>query len=127
MNKKEATYQTKFNQYLRLTGLRGYFELKYISKKVKNFNYRLIEPHQIASLLAAQDTGFVFKLSDADPRIKPFDCISTPPLFSYVVLIFESRCFIIAIDDFLRERDTTGAKSLSLDRSFDICTKTVFL
>lgn len=122
MIKKEAHFQTIFNQYLRQTKMQGHFELKQATGNT--LPYSKIEEHQIEGLLAAQESEFVWKYSDQDQRQKPFDCSCIPPLPSYLVVRFVSVFYIIPINSIVGERGS-GKKSLRKEDAFRLCVKAV--
>ena len=123
--KKEANFQIVFNKYLRATGMQGYFELKQTKTM---FSFSAFEPHQITSLLAAQEHGLVYKLSDSDMRIKPFDCISTPPLTAYIVISFTKFFCIIPVNAFVayvQKPDHNSQKSLTMLKARELAYRVV--
>lgn len=125
MIKREANFQTVFNQYLRAKKLYGHFELKQTSGNSIPFSD--VKLHQVEGLLAAQENGFVWKLSDEDSRQKPFDCISTPPTLSYVVFKYPGVFYIISILGMIQERIDNKRKSLTKERAKAICLYEVLL
>lgn len=109
MKKREADFQVTFNQYIRKKGLRGYFELKQTRGNLLSFSS--FEPQQIESLKAAQENGFVHKISDADMRIKPFDSLSCPPLPAFIVVKFHKVFYIVPLDAWIdRQKVVHGLK-----------------
>ena len=123
MKKREAQFQTIFNQYLRKKKLFGYFELK--QARYGSLAFNAVKKHQIEGLRSARMSGFVWKLSDEDSREKPFDCISVPPLMSYVVVNYTRRFYIITIYDFMAEMDSSERESLTEERAKKISTVAV--
>lgn len=115
MTKREADFQSVFNQYLRKKRMYGNFELKQTTGKSIRFD--AVEPHQGVGLLAASAEGFVWKYSDQDQRQKPFDCSSIPPLPGYVVLRFPKHFYIIKIERFLLEKVESDRLSITEERS----------
>ena len=103
MKKKEAKSQIQFNQYLRETGMRGFFELKQTDSET--FPFAKIEKNQWEGLEAAEKNGLVWKLSDEDSRPKPCDCLSIPPLPSYLVIRFLDGFYLIRFEVILKLRD----------------------
>ena len=97
--KKEAKWQTIFNQYLREKQkngeMYGFYELK--QTNLDYFPFNKIEEHQLDGLLAAEQNGLIWKFSDEDQRQKPFDCISMPPLPSYLVIKFPDGFYCMSI------------------------------
>lgn len=121
--KREADFQTQFNRYLRETKMIGAFELK--QTKTYLLPFSALKEHQEHGLLAAQINGFVWKLSDADPREKPFDCISTGTIPAYVVIKYPKLFAIIKIEAFIKERNESVLKSLPRERAKEIATKVI--
>jgi hypothetical protein len=99
----EAKYQTIFNQYLREKKMYGFFELKY--SNAETFPFSKIETVQWEGLQATQKNGLVWKLSDQDQRQKPCDCLSIPPLDSYLVIKFKDGFYIIKFQKIVDLRD----------------------
>ena len=120
--KREAQDQILFNNYLRESDLTGFFEIKHSSTEY--FNYCHFQPHQLKSLQALQKNGLVWKISDTDPRLKPCDCFSTPPLYSYVVIKYPRAFVVIGIDDFLLEK-SKGLKNLYYTHACSIAHKVI--
>ena len=110
--KKEAKYQIELNQYLRETGMRGFFELKQTDSQL--FSFAKIEKNQWEGLEAAEKNGLVWKLSDEDQRPKPCDTLSIPPLPSYLVIKFPTGYHLIRFQKILDMRDKG---SISISRS----------
>lgn len=122
MKKREASFQTEFNKYLRAKKLYGVFELKQTTTNY--FLFDAVKPHQVDGLLAAQDYGFVWKLSDMDIREKPFDCMNVPPVPGYVVIKYPGAFFIITIIAFLNAKERNRNKNrrtLSKEVAEQIC------
>jgi len=120
MIKHEAKSQVILTRIIRECGLRGAFELKQTTGDSLLFNS--IPQHQIDGLTAIQTNGFVWKLSDLDIRTKPFDMISTPPMFGYVVIHYKKHNIftIILIYDFVNEKENSHKKSLHFDRAYEL-------
>lgn len=123
MKKREAEFQTVFNRYIRQSDIYGAFELKQTRSNALAFDS--VEQHQCDSLMAIEENGLTWKLSDADPREKPCDSIRTKPMDSWIVVKYPS-CFVIipAMIFFLEEAESTR-KSLTLERAKIIATKIV--
>lgn len=100
---KEAKYQVIFNQYLREAKMYGFFELKQTDAQI--FPFSKIETVQWQGLQATQKNGLVWKLSDEDQRQKPCDCLSIPPLGSYLVIKFKDGFYIIKFQKIVDLRD----------------------
>lgn len=106
MKKKEAKWQTIWNQYLRESKHTGFFELKQTSKD--SFPFSQIEIHQYDGLQATEKSGLVWKLSDEDRRQKPCDAICIPPLPSYLVIKFPDAYYMIRIGEIVKLREGGG-------------------
>lgn len=117
--KREAQFQLWFNKYLRQKKLYGYFELKQTT--TDSIPFDAVDAHQLESLSAAQKTGIVYKISDSDQRIKPFDCFNAPPQPSYIVIRYPKTCYIITLTNFLIEKASSKRKSLTEKRAEEIC------
>lgn len=101
--KKEAKHQIIFNQYLRESGLHGFFELKQTA--TDSFAFAKIETNQWEGLEATEKHGLVWKLSDEDSRPKPCDCFNIPPLPSYLVIKYPDGFYIIRFNKIIDMRD----------------------
>lgn len=119
MKHREADFQTIFGKYIRIKKLYGNFELKRTS--TDKLLLSEVKPHQLAGLLAAQENGFFWKLSDADPRQKPFDCSFSPPCDSWIVIRYPGVFFIILATCFAEECKDPNKKSISKQRAREIC------
>jgi hypothetical protein len=110
---KEAGHNTQLNKYLRDQRAKGfycYYELKKTGGQI--FYVDAFESHQLSSLVASENEGLVWKLSDQDQRKKPFDGFSTPPLPSYVIIKYPKAFLFFRVKAFLeiRDRITDGGK-----------------
>jgi|DEB19_MinimDraft_2_1074335.scaffolds.fasta_scaffold95538_2 hypothetical protein len=112
--KHEAKAQVIFNQYLREKRPYGYFELKHTDKAY--FPFSKIEQVQYDGLQATEKEGFVWKLSDMDSRPKPCDCLSMPPLPSYIVISFVRTFYFIRIRDIVKMKEE-GKLSVTLEEA----------
>ncbi len=124
MKKKEAKWQTIWNQYLRETKIPGFFELKQTTKNSLPFS--AIEIHQYDGLQATELSGLVWKLSDEDSRQKPCDAISIPPLPSYVVIKFPDAYYMIRIGEIVKLRENGGI-GLTVEQAGEVAEKVVRL
>lgn len=118
MIKHEQKWQTLFNTYLRekqsKNEMFGYYELKQTIKDF--FPFAKIEKVQWDGLQATERSGLVWKWSDEDQRQKPCDCVSIPPLPSYLVIKFPDGFYCIRIGEILKLRDT-GMIGITLDEA----------
>lgn len=103
--KREAKITPEIEKYIRLKCIYGLIEVK--QTRARTLNFSSFESHQLTNLIAAIDDGVIHKLSDADPRLKPGDIISLPPIMSWVVIKFPSATYFIQtyhIQKLMRER-----------------------
>ena len=103
INKREAHWQTVFNQYLREKKMHGFFELKVTV--METFPFSKIESVQYEGLQATEHNGLIWKLSDQDMRPKPCDVLSIPPLPSYIVIHFVDGFYFIRIAEIVKMRE----------------------
>jgi hypothetical protein len=118
MIKREAKLQTQFTSFLKQKKLQGYYELKHSTTDAILFSS--VEAHQVQALLNASLHGLVWKISDSDPRTKPFDCFCAPPMRSYVVIRFKSGVVAVGVDEFIAEKITSGEKKLTYEKAKQI-------
>ncbi len=104
MSKKEAKIQVVWNQYLREKKLYGFFELKQTDTETLPFSK--IEIVQYEGLQATEKNGLVWKWSDEDRRPKPCDCVSIPPLPSYLVIKFKDGFYMIRFEKIVELRES---------------------
>ncbi len=124
MKKPEAKWQTIWNQYLRETKIPGFFELKQTTKNTLAFSK--IEIHQYDGLQATEKSGLVWKFSDDDRRQKPCDCVSIPPLPSYLVIKFPDAYYMIRISEIVKLREEGGI-SITHEQAENIAERIVVL
>ena len=103
MKKPESKSQIDLGQYLRETKMYGFFELKVTT--LNSFPFNKIEKVQYEGLQATEKHGLVYKLPDTDIRPKPCDCISVPPLPSYLVIKFTDTFYLIRFERIVELRD----------------------
>jgi hypothetical protein len=101
--KKEAKWQTVWNQYVREKKLYGFFELK--QTDTESFPFSKIETVQYDGLQATEKNGLVWKFSDTDMRPKPCDSVSIPPLPSYLVIKFPDGFYMIRFQRIVEHRE----------------------
>lgn len=124
--RKEAKHQILWSKYVQNQNKKGkyfYYELK--QTRVDYFPFDSFEEQQIPSLLALQNNGFCYKMSDADTRLKPCDGMSLPPLPSYVVVKYPKAFIMISINNFIHTRDTNKRKSLTYEKALSIAHKVI--
>lgn len=110
---KENKIQIKINHYINsLIGtpreLTGGFETKIV--RDNHFKLSQLEPQQKTYLLSLLDTSLYWKLSDADPRKKPFDFFVLPAGYSYLCIYFvESKnTYIVLFADIIKNKKKTS-------------------
>lgn len=129
--KREAKWQTIWSKYCQECAKRGEhwnYELK--QTKTDSFYFNSFEPQQIPSLIATENSGFHWKYSDADPRVKMFDGSIVPAQKGYVVIKYPDCFVMIRVGDFVKEdlessMLTKPIKSLSLQRAKDIAERII--
>jgi hypothetical protein len=128
MQKREAKFQAIFSKYVQDQNKKGkyfYYELKQTQSNC--FSFGAFEPQQLPSLQALEKSGWVGKLSDADPRIKPCDGMSTPPHPAYVVIAYPKAFVMIRVNNFILARNSTVRKTLTYDRALGIAEKIIHM
>jgi len=120
MVKREAKFTAKFHRWLKYkwpNGIPAYFEIKSSKEKELSISFDSVSEKQLNNL---QVKKFVYKFSDFDRMGTPLDmvCFSGK---GYVVLYYYRRnnkeFFIIPIDVFLKEKDSSIRRSLTEDRA----------
>jgi hypothetical protein len=119
----EARAQTVLGAYLREKKMYGFFELK-ICTGINHFSFAKIEPHQYEGLQATSKSGLVWKLSDQDMRQKPCDCLSIPPLPSYIVIKFKDGFYMVNINEIVRMREA-GAIAITKEQAEKVAEKII--
>lgn len=117
----EAKFQTRFSRFLRYgyTGKTAAFELKWA--KGDSIPFSALRPHQKDSLLAAKHGRLVYKIADDSIGFKPFDCFALKGTDAFVVIGFGSgKVFLIDIDDWCKEEDTSKRRSLTEERAEEL-------
>lgn len=122
----EKDFQTKFTRWLK-SGSNiptGAFELK-LSKGI-SLPFNAVQDHQIAALKIAKHGRLAFKIPDDSRGTKPMDCFLLAGTDAWVVVMFWERgqkeFFLIDVDAFVAERDSSKRKSLTSDRARGIGT-----
>ena len=123
MDKKEAKYNTLFNKYIRESKTYFYYELK--QTKANSISWNKIEHHQLEKLLAAEEHGLVWKLSDQDQRKKPFDGFSSPPQPAFVVIYFTDTFYMIPVKAFAYAKEHSGERTLTREFATDLSEKVI--
>lgn len=127
---KETDIQTIFGKNNKIHGC---FELK-LSKK-NSIAFNAVKPHQVIALSKASGSGLFHKISDfpmfagSKARFnsqKPFDCVFLKETPSFVVVCWyvplkPKEFHYILIEDWLGEEAVSKRKSLTKERSKEIC------
>ena len=120
--KKEAKWQTIFNQYLREKKWYIFHELK--QTNTESFQFAKIEYGQDEGLPALEKSGLVWKFSDEISRPKACDGVSIPPLPSYLVIKFKDEFCCIRYKEITKLRDE-GVISISKEKAEDLSEKII--
>ncbi len=117
------------------------FELKL--EKSKRLSFDRVYDHQVAGLRQAKHKGLYHKISDQPAAMingermhfgskKPFDCLYLKGLEAYVVVMFWEPnklkiAYLIDIDRWVKEKESSERKSLTEERAQKICSYTITL
>lgn len=113
MQKREALFQTQFNSFLRNEFKQtGVFELKHTRGK-DSLPFSEVKEHQLNALRACKHGTFAFKISDIGMVFNPFDCFSMHHVPAFVVIKFPAAFYMIDVDAFIEERNSSVRKSLT--------------
>lgn len=130
--KKEAEIQVKINHYIKsLIGtpkeLTGGFETKV--SHTSSFSLNSLEPQQLTHLTSLLTTALYWKLSDVDPRKKPFDFFVLPAGYSYLVIHFTKSkiTYVVLFVDILALKKTKKKQTFSEEEISQIATRIVKL
>lgn len=120
MNKREASFQTKFNRWLRYEyKYTAAFELK--SATTGSLPFHAVRPHQKDALLAVKHAALVYKIPDDSVGFKPFDCFSLKQQRAYVVVSYpEGSFYLVDIDKWCSEERVSSRRSLTEQRAKEI-------
>lgn len=124
MKKREASHTPKIEKYFKTMHYYCNWEIKQTT--TDSFAYSDVPDHQVNALLAAQDEGYTWKHSDLDPRVKPFDGSTIPPLPGVIVIKYPKAFIIITINNFLYKRDQSKRKSLTYEEAKAIADKIIY-
>jgi penicillin-binding protein-related factor A (putative recombinase) len=118
MKKREAKFQTRFNQWLRYVYLKNAktaiaFELK--STDGKSIPFNAVQTHQKDSLYNAKHTCLIYKIPDDSAGFKPMDSFALCGVRAYVVLEFtrSKKWYLIDIDNWLAYEKVSERKSIT--------------
>lgn len=125
MQKREAAFQTRFNLWLKhvyLPQIEGPVsmacELKYTDEK--SISFSAVAPHQQAALKAAAEWGLVYKIPDDSRSYKPFDSFCIRGSQAFIVLGFKNNFYLIRIDRWSDEEQTSTRRSITEERAGEI-------
>lgn len=124
MNKREASITPKIEKYLKQNKVYCAYEIKQTT--TDSLPFSAVEDHQVNALVAIQEEGLCFKLSDADPRVKPCDGFNMPPVPAYVVIQYPKAFVLITVNNFVHARMTNRKKSLTFEKAKEIADKIVY-
>lgn len=113
---KESTFQTAFGHWLKAYCKESaVYELKIC--KIKRFNLKKIEKHQIYNLKLAKSGCLYYKISDGSVGQKPMDCFTFYKSKAYLVIMFyrprETKSFYMIDIDKILKLIKNGAKSIT--------------
>jgi penicillin-binding protein-related factor A (putative recombinase) len=117
---KERDFQTKFSKWLKYNHEgSAAFELKIT--KTDSLPFSSLAEHQKESLLHVKHSRLVYKIPDDSRGSKPFDCFKMSNCPAFVVVYFythgEKQFYIIDIDKWVQEEETSKRKSLTRERA----------
>ena len=89
------------------------FELKIVQPGCA-YRFAQLADHQERALrMVRLPTGLYHKISDQSQGAKPFDSFLLANCAAYVVICFASKCYFVTIDNYLRLKQASPAKSVS--------------
>ncbi len=117
---RERDFQTWFGKWLKSRWqLSGAFELKSVDISLP---FSALPDHQIQGLLHVKHAKIYMKLPDVGFQM-PFDCFMLAKAPAWVVVRYgNGNWYMIDIDAFVTERDSSKRKSLTEDRAKAIST-----
>ena len=115
--KREAKWQTIFNQYLKEKKWYIFHELK--QTNTDSFQFAKIERGQEEGLPALEKNGLVYKFSDEISRPKACDGVSIPPLPAYLIIKFKDGFYCIKYSEIEKLRDE-GIISISRSKAEEL-------
>ena len=121
--KKEAKWNTILNQYLREKRWYIYYELK--QTKTNSFQFSKIRENQKDSLPALEKSGLVWKFSDEDSRQKMCDGQCTPPLPTYLIILFNKEEFCFVPQNEIAKLIKQGEVSISRSKAEELSDKII--
>lgn len=122
MTYAEKDFQTDFGRWLKVIYRNtGAFELKL--SKTGTLPFSAVKPHQRDALFHAKRNVMAYKIPDDTYSQKPFDCFSFAGVPAFVVIMFRGKqkhFYLIDIDRWIREQNTSGRKSITEERAAEI-------
>ncbi len=120
---RESDFQTKFNLWVKYNiKTSSAFELKLT--KEKSLAFSAVMPHQLLNLSLAKNGSLAYKIEDGNYAPKPFDSFILVNVPAYVVVMFYHRgqktFYMIDVDVFIKEKETSDRKSLTVERAGQI-------
>lgn len=113
--KREAIFQTLFNQWCRAVFKKtAVFELKQTKKALL---FSTVKSHQLAALRAVKHGVFVYKIPDEGFCKKPFDSFCLTKAEAFVVIKYPAFFVGIDVDAFIAEASASARKSLTQERA----------
>ncbi len=111
---QEKNFQTEFGKHNRVHGV---FELKITKKKSIAFSVIRESQHEGLHNSGTKTTGCYFKLTDLDPREKPFDCFHLFETPAFVVVMFykprvKKDVYYIEYDKWIHQESIHPRKSM---------------
>lgn len=123
----EADFQTPFTRWLKYTDLfpsgKLVYELKFTKENSLPFN--AVMQHQLAALYTAKHGRLPYKIADVGIARKPCDgfMVAGSDAFIGIMYYVTRGCkefFLVDIDVFLNEMETSKRRSLTIDRAREI-------
>lgn len=129
MKRLEADFCTKFIRWIKYRWEGNSFAWEAKVAHTDYLSFSAVSKKQKTNLLLAKKI-FNYKFSDFDRMGTPFDGIYAKELDAYVVIYFSKpknkEFFMCPIDSFLAEEHLNERKSLTEERSRDICVRQEF-
>jgi hypothetical protein len=119
-NSQETDFSLVFRKWWNKHPIRGNIELKH-SRGKDSIPFKAIEAEQVAVALAAGSKNGVL-LRVASGTVGAGDYIGLVRDPAWVVIKYPKGAYMISIDSFLNERDTSNRKSLTDIRAKEIAT-----
>jgi len=126
---REKDLQTRITRYVknRWQHQSAAIELKITHSK--SLSFAAVKDHQIAGLLVAKHGTLAYKIPDTGYDQKPFDMVVLTGAEAYILIMYYQKgcriCYIIDIDVFQKEKETSKRKSLTEERCAEIGEKIV--